>query len=231
MTIDAQTVMSASTESTTRLITQSDDRERLTANRETDVRTALTRGLKEYLERLSIDWPGGRQSRFKRVEQTWATPEESAEYPSASVYSEQPGVYEASSLTPETIDLGDNLTIRKVAEFRQPLTVEFITMDPIERMALVAMLEDAFDPVDWMTGFRLELPHYFNTRAEFEKTGMDYVDGPVQAHRRMRAVHFQLVGGCSQYRFVGLVPKPQFRLDCGEADGGRGAIGPNVVLD
>jgi hypothetical protein len=111
------------------------------------------------------------------------------------------------------------------------LTVEFVTMDSVERMALTAMLEDAFEPVDWMTGFRLELPHYFNTRATFEKTGMDYVDGPVQAHRRIRAVHFQLVGVCSQYRFVGLVPKPTFRLDCGEADGGRGGIGPNVVLD
>jgi hypothetical protein len=101
-------------------------------------------------------------------------------------------------------------------------------MDPVERMALVAMLEDAFDPVDWMTGFVLELPHYFNERATFEKTGMDYIDGPMPAHRRMRAARFQLTGHCSQFRFVGLVPKPAFRLDCGDGEGGQGGIGPDV---
>lgn len=215
----------------TRLISKPGDKQLLTSVRETDVRTAMTRALKEYLEGLSIDWVGGRQSRFASVKQTWSEPEEAAEYPSACVYADSPGTYEASDFTPQDFDLGDSLVVRKVSEFNQPLVVDVVSTDPEERAALVAMLEDAFDPVDWMTGFVLELPHYHNARATFEKVGLSYMDGPVPAHRRVRAARFRVDGSCPQFRFAGLVPKLDLRLDLGESEGGRGGVGPDVEME
>lgn len=172
----------------TRLISNPDDLQVMTRDYETDARTAITRGLKEYLEQLVVNWPGGRQSKFAKVFQTWAEPEVPAEYPSAVVYATEPGTYDARNFTPSTEQLADGFVIRLSAEFVQNVVVEVWTTDPKERVALVKMLEDAFSPVDWMYGFRLELPHYHNMRATFEPMTMAYDDSADDAQRRYRRV-------------------------------------------
>ena len=198
----------------TRKIDSASSRQVFSNHRETDTRTALTRGLAEYLETLTIDWVGGRQSRFVKVFQTWAEPESMIDYPSAVVYASESGNYEDSVLSPTTIKIPDSsLYLREVAELKLPMTIEVWSNDPKERMALSAMLEDALDPHEFMTGLRLELPHYHNQRATYEKMSMTYEDAPDTAQRRWRKAVFSVTGHITQLRRVGVLPTMDLRLD------------------
>lgn len=181
----------------------------LTSYRETDSRTALTRALKEYVEQLQIVLADGRVSRFLKVMQTWAEPEVPQDFPSAVVYSSDAGQYEARGLAVSTdyvVDEGRQ-TIRTVAELSLGLTVEVWTSDPVERMAMCAMLEDAFDPVGWMAGFVLFMPHYHGAHAHFEKVSMTYVDSVDAAMKRRRLAIFTLNANTTQYVVNGEVPE------------------------
>lgn len=196
----------------TRLVSRASDKQVYTDYRDTDTRTALTRGLAEYLETLSINWPGGRQSRFVKVLQVWSEPEAIAEYPSAVVYSTDAGTYEDSVLSPTLIMLPNRTYLRAVAELRLMMTVEVWATDPKERMALAAMLEDAFDPHEFMTGVRLQLPHYHNQRATYEKMSMTYDDSLDTAQRRWRKAVFTIAGNLTQLRKVGALPTMDLRV-------------------
>ena len=70
----------------TALVSDPDTREAITARRETDARTALTRGLADYLRDLSITWEAGREVTLLRVLEAWAQPEELSKFPSAAIY-------------------------------------------------------------------------------------------------------------------------------------------------
>lgn len=196
----------------TQLVLRADLKQVLTDLRETDVRTALTRGLVEYLETLSIDWVGGRRSRFISVLQVWAEPEAVAAWPSAVVYAEGPGQYEDAVLSPKTIAVpNSNRVLREISEVKLDITVEVWASDPVERMALSAMLEDAFNPHEWMTGLRLRLPHYHNSHATYEVTAMSYEDSSDGAQKRWRKAIFNLTGNLTQLRRVGVLPMLDLR--------------------
>jgi hypothetical protein len=205
----------------TRLITDPDDRQVLSVNRETDCRTALTRGLKEYLEQLSIEMPGGRQLRFREVKETWAEPVEPAVYPSATVYAVGEGDYDWTVMAPRVARVStarasgpaSDRVLLFVAEYVLDITVEIWCTDPKERMALVAMCEDAFDPVDFMVGFRLELPHYHNIRATYEKKDMAYQDFESNAKQRWRVARFTVNGKVAQVRLSTPIPNARPRID------------------
>ena len=216
----------------TRLITSRTDPMVLTGYRETDARTSLTRALKEYIEPLVIDWPGGRQSRFIKVLETWSEPEDPAAYPGCVVYAFEGGDYDASRFTPRlfTVD-NDTVAMKEVSEFVQQLVVEVWATNPQERMALVAMLEDAFDPVTWMSGFRLEMPHYHSSRATFEKISMAYEDDQVTAQRRHRKAIFILQGNVTQYRREAEMParlRGKVRVTVEATESVRISSGPNA---
>lgn len=203
----------------------------LTLNRETDARTAVTRGLAEYLRGLSITAEGGRLCRFVEVFENWAEPEEVAKYPSAVIYATEGGTYDASTLTPKTLEVpGTTQYIREISELMQPLMLEVWSTDPMERMALVAMLEDALDPHEYMTGLRLALPHYHNQRATFEKMNMTYDDSIELAQRRWRRAIFSLNANVTQLRVVGTIPKLNARLDLQVAEGVKLSSGEVVDL-
>lgn len=199
------------------LVTDPRTKQVWTLTRETDARTALTRGLAEYLSGLSIEWESGRECRLVKVLEVWSESEDPVMYPAAVIYAVDPGEYDASKLTPETVELPDteNQCIRLSAEFSQTIVVEVWANDPQERMALVAMLEDAFDPVDWMTGFRLDLPHYHGARATFEKLTLSYEDDADEARRGWRRAIFTLQGVVPQVRAVGKLPRmvPRFTAE------------------
>lgn len=193
----------------TRLITEPGDKENLTLNRETDCRTALTRGLSEYLSQLSIEFAGGRNIAFKRVFQTYAEYEAAAIFPSALVTSDTKGTYDMSKLTP-------NVPVRQVfpdgqrlligAEYVMDLTIDLWATDPPARAGLMAMIEDALVPVDWRYGALLELPHYFNARGTFELIDSGYVDGDLPATQRYRRAAVTVRGRVSQIRVSRYVP-------------------------
>lgn len=214
----------------TRLVERPDDQQKLTARRETDARTALTRGLSEYLEQLQIDM-NGQTLRFLRVFPTWAEPEEQAEYPSAAVFSLDVGEYDASRLSPRLVELDGGVAVREIAELALPITIMFVANSPKERMALSAMLEDALDPVEWMTGARLELPHYFNARATYEKMSMVYEDDEESAQTRRRRCLFTVQGHVTQYRAVALPPRAQVQPQVEIKEAARLSSGVLVDLD
>lgn len=226
---DLEVVYRASA-SGTKLVSKPGDDNILAKEKETDVRTAITRALAEYLRRLDVYWAGGRYSRFAVVAETWAEPEDAVGYPGAAVWTDQPGLYDDSRFTPRTFELEDKVLLREISEFTQVLKVELFCTDKEERMALVSMLEDAFDPVDWMSGFVLEAPHYHNARITYEKTEMGYLDSAAQAEQRARNAVFTLNTSCPQYRLSGVGQHMNIRIDTGDVEGGVGEIGPEVEI-
>ena len=203
---------------------------------ETDARTALTRGLAEYLALLVFDAPGGRELRFDKVLDTWAEPEDNARYPRAVVGGTGTGVYDASKFTPgpptqrHQLPLPDGRYLISASAFVQDLTVEVWANDPPARREIVRGLEAAFNPVEWMFGFQLELPFYFNERAVYAPKDLAYLDTEQDAMRRYRKAVFTLTGEVpvvNAYSAQKFPPaKPSFRLDAVGVD----VVIPNLIL-
>lgn len=182
----------------TKLITEEGIIQVWSANRETDARTALSRGLAEYVQGLQIEFNRATYT-FARVFENWAAPEDNATYPSAVVYATGEGSYDSSGFTPKInrrdrvpdhinggFDPKNGRYVQTASELVQDVTVEIWANDTQERQALVAMLEDAMVPVDWRYGPLLEFPHYHNARASFEKLSLTYDDTEIDAIRRYR---------------------------------------------
>lgn len=134
----------------------------------TDATGALTRGIAEYVASLSLT-PNGPPA-FVKCFDEWANLEDDAVYPSFAAYTnDNDAVYEAASMSPNvSMDRYPDGTYEvSSAELAIDVKCEIWANDPEERTLLLRMLEAAFNPVDWMYGFRLELPHYFNQRATF----------------------------------------------------------------
>jgi hypothetical protein len=178
----------------TQLVTDPNQTPVLTANRETDARTALARGLKEYLETLVTGAQGGREVRFKKVFSTWAEAEAAADYPSGSIVSPSPGIYDWSGFTPappvDQLPPPDGRFLQKLCEFDQVLQLEVWCADPKMRAEMSSLIEQQMSPVDWMYGCRLYLPHFYGEFADFELRSQQYVDSEDQAIKRYRNVVF-----------------------------------------
>lgn len=223
-------------EGRSRLVLRDTELQLLTDLQETDARTAASRGLQEYLQALEVYWEGGRASRFEAVHQSWAEPEDIAQYPGACVYSQEPGVYDEDAYSSRLIRLPQQDDddpvhfLRQGSEFTQAFMVEFWCTDRAERVALTAMLEAAFDPVDWMAGFRLDLPHYFNARCTYLKRSMAYLDDSTNAERRRRGGVFTIEASLPQLQAVGTKPRARLIVDTGDGPGRQGEIGEHVVL-
>lgn len=183
----------------TRLVSKPDEQQVLVMNQETDARTALTRGLKEYLEQLEWEASGGRKIRFERAVDTWADMEDGkVPYPSVAVQTTAPGIYDASKFAPapaNTDMLPNGLYLVSPCELVAPMQVEVWSTDTDERMALSAMLEQSLiSPTTWMYGVRLALPHYFGLHAEYEFIDSSYQDSDVDATRRKRNLVINMTG-------------------------------------
>ena len=199
-----------------------------TANKETDSRTALTRGVAEYLSDLVVQSPDGRELRFQDVFSGWAEPEETAQFPSAIAYTTSNGVYEAKALSPSVapgckIPDPDGRYLVSPSEYVVDVIVEVWATDPEERMILVGALEDAFNPFTGQYGFTLGLPHYHNVRASFEPTQMGYIDSEVAAMQRERRATFVLNGRVPVIKLFS-IPGAKPRVDVV-------AVGPNVIVE
>lgn len=200
-----------------------------TATCETDARTALTRGLADYLEGAIFNAVGGRQLRFAKVFRTWAEPEDAAEYPAAVVYSTSPATYDASKFTPTpnercqvTGSPGNYLVSH--SEMILPIQLEVWTNDPVARMVIVGGMERSLSPVDWMYGLMLDLPFYYGERAIYELGTMAYQDSEEDAMRRYRKAVFTLTGQVpvvNLFSYAEARPKVHLYVDGG---------GPAVVV-
>jgi hypothetical protein len=197
---------------TTELITDPDDLQVLTSCRETDAHTACTRALKEYLTGLSIDWNGGQLLQFCKVTEDWADVEDIADWPSAAVYTQEPGIYDEDSFSGRITQTPDGYTLLIASEFTQVVMLDVWANTKQTRTGLVAMLEDALDPVEWMSGARLRLPHYHGVHATLIKMSVDYADG-TNAAKRWRLAQIQVAVSIPQIRFVGKQPPLKVRVE------------------
>lgn len=204
------------------LITNRKQQQVLTSNRETDARTALKRGLAEYLQTLSFTAVGGREVSFKNVFDVWPEHEDKAKFPAAIVYSIGDGDYDASSFTP-TISTrcmtNDGFFLAKYAEYTVNLRVEFWATDPEERIALTMMMEDALNPVDWMGGAKIELPHYHNQFAIYELKTNNFPDSEGTVLARNRKAYFTIAGQVSAVRCASIVKLTEVRQQTTVTDG------------
>ena len=205
----------------TRLVVDPTEREILTANREMDTRSALCRGLVEYLQNNSIQMPGGRLLTLKNVYTTIPDVEQKVTYPAVTAVPEGAGEYVGKSLTPalnpaNRIKTPDGRWPTVWAEYRQDIRLELATNDPKEREGLTAMIEDLFMPVDWMMGFRLILPHYYSAVAHYEPLRMAYQDGADTAAERLRVTYFYVRAHVGAIRLLGrplITPKLDVLVD------------------
>jgi hypothetical protein len=191
----------------------------ITNRHETDARTALTRGLAMYLRGLEFDGGAGRILAFgNRVFESYADPEVQAAFPSAMVSSDSPGNYDASRLTPgepvDRVQAAEGNALISTSEFVLDMVIDIWATEPRSRMALVAGMEQALSPVDWMYGLRLDLPFYFGARAGYELQSVQYIDSEESATRRYRRASMVVSGRVPVYRFAAKpLARPRFTLD------------------
>lgn len=172
-----------------------------TPRNETDARGALTRGLAEYVSQLSTTWGGGRELAFYNVFDYWAEPEDGAQYPSAAVYTDADGTYDASHFTPSVgamVAPGQYLV--STSDLSVDLMLDVYTTDPIMRAGVNKMLEDALNPHDWRYGLVLDLPHYFGSRGVYELLKQSFIDSEDLSQARYRRVVFTLRATVTVYR-------------------------------
>lgn len=195
----------------TRLITSPDDQEILTDVRTADARTALARGLAEYLATQKLIWEGGREMAFKSVNVSWAEVEQATEYPSLAVTTVGPGQYDFD-VPPRLVQAGTGY-LRQTSELQQEFQVTAWANDPMQRVGLGALLEDAMlAPVEFMSGFRLEFPFYFGTRATYLARSVAFQDAPQDAQRRWRLAAFAVTGNVPVYQQLGQLPSMKLEM-------------------
>lgn len=190
-----------------KLVTDPTARETLTLVQEVDARTALARGLADYLRGLTLE-VGGRQVTLTEVFATWAEPEQTAKYPAAVIYSNSPGKYDASRFSPnpapDTRIPNTNLYAYNTCEYEIDFTLEVRCTDIPERRYVVMALEQALSPVLYMYGFKLDLPYYFGKRGVYEPKEMNYTDSELTSMQKFRIAQFLITAHVPVTRVVTL---------------------------
>lgn len=183
-----------------------------TLDREVGARDALARGLVEYLQGLQV----AGAPLFRGVFAERAEPEQLADYPSAVVSSDGvEGAYADSRLggggaRSQRVVVGD-FALSTPSEFTIDLRLE-VWANPVEgRRQVVLAVEEALDPVTFMSGFRLVLPFYFSAVAEYEARGMVYLDTEEDGIRRYRRAVFVVRGRVPKVVVV-RAPAARFKL-------------------
>jgi len=105
----------------------------------------------------------------------------------------------------------DGYELETGSELQLVVHLDLYETDPDGRTALVAMVEDALLPVNWMYGARLELGHYFGMHADYALESVTYIDSAQSAKERLRIAHLEVSASVPVVRAVKL-PENQTRL-------------------
>lgn len=207
-----------------RLITDPDDPAKHTAVRKTDLITAITRGLAEYVKTLPPGELDGRAIKFEKFFEAYADPNDTIEdadqaeqYPRFVAWTDARAPYAPTGLSRKLSakdEVEPNVYLVGGTEAEVEVYAEVWATDPDERQVLVGLLEDAFDPVDWMAGFRLELPHYFNLRATYLPREVKYFDDDLAATQGYRVARITLIANLPKGTLIKLPKaKPRTKVD------------------
>lgn len=191
-----------------RLVTSPTDDFPLTARAEVDVHGAIVGGLAAYVAGLETAI-GGRMIAMSRVVTDWAEHDDGAvPAPSCVVYSSEIGKYDLESgMAPGDLEKigpdgqGRFLALSSNGIYRlEELQCEVRCEDKIQRRSVRRMLEDAFNPVQWMYGFRLVLPPYHGATASYSLASAQQMDSPDTAPAGIWPIVLRLTAWCSVYR-------------------------------
>ena len=190
----------------TRVILDPSDPEKLSDRCDCDVKTAVSRGLAEYIAVAAVIRPsrGLAQVQLKKVVNMYAEPEVLSDYPSGSVTFAGDGQYDQSSL--ETIQVNESTCVVVLSSFTQDMVLEIWCTNPTERGLFSDAAEQALDPTDWMCGLRLELPHYYNVRATYMVKSVEFDDSEAQNMRRYRIARLTITCTAPRLRAVPMTP-------------------------
>jgi len=180
----------------------------LTSIRTTDALTAMLRGLKDVLQQIEISPTDGRvTTRLQKVVEGVAEVESFSAFPSASVFCLDSAGYSSEdfSFTPIPVQSVGSTNVLdthvfQTGEMATRINVELWCQDPKERSLFVQAIEDISSPVDWMSGVRVRLPHYFNTTATFLLMSVQFEDSEADASRRYRKALFTFSGTIGVFR-------------------------------
>jgi len=199
------------------LVTDRAQKPSFTTNREVSAARAPIRALAAYLETLRFSESTGTSDKFTVVQDGKADPEDLADYPSACVYIEGGVRYaEDGAIEPtDGIVIGDKQLLL-AGDVQMTVLVHVWTNEDEHREIVLAALEDAFSPVEWMAGFQLEMPHYYGCRAQYQLIELTYEDSPDDVQRRYRKLSAQLQVRSPYARMFSL-PRigPRMSLDVG----------------
>lgn len=175
------------------------------SHRDCSAAVAPIRALTTYLESLTFPLDGHKRMKFAVVRALKAEPEDLAAYPAAAVFMEGEAQYgmEDGALQPiydPSGDLDDGSSLFLGGEVRVDLQVHVWTNEIEERENVMMALEDAFTPVEWMSGFLLEMPHYYNLRASYQFRSMSYEDTDADNQRRYRKLGIRIQATCPYAR-------------------------------
>lgn len=164
----------------------------LTTEASTDAIGAITRGLAEIIAQLELRPSSGRKvTKLAQVTNGFAEPETFSAYPSACVYAldaEYDDNYALNIVPASMLDMtathGEQLFITN--EIRCRVSIELWCQDTKERSLFVAALEKLSSPTDFMSGMRIQLPHYHNTTCSLTIKSIQYEDSEELNSRRYR---------------------------------------------
>ena len=177
--------------------------------REVSAARAPIRALAAYLETIRFGELTGTFDKFAVVQDGKADPEDLADYPSACVYIEGGVRYaEDGAIEPTDGIVIEDSQLLLAGDVQMTVLVHVWTNEDEHREIVLATLEDAFSPVEWMAGFQLDMPHYYGCRAQYQLIEMAYEDSPDDVQRRYRKLSAQLQVRSPYARMFSL---PRFR--------------------
>lgn len=182
------------------LVLDRDVRPAYTFTRACAAQRAPARALADYLTTLRFPINPGKHTKFAQVLDLKATPQEISSYPSAAVYPEGECQYgggeDHPSLEPTLVFQEGPRGLFLCGEVRQSLSVDLWTNNDELRESCLAMLEDGLSPVEWMSGFMLEMPHYYGMRADYQLLSMTFPDNDSDNMRGYRKALLRLQTTC-----------------------------------
>lgn len=182
---------------------------------ETSAARAPIRALAEYLGEVEFAESVNGSSRLAVISDGKADPESLADYPAAAIYVDGPIRYvEDGSVEPVTGSAVEGGQLILMGEVQASVLVHVWTNEDEHRETVLRALEDAFSPVEWMSGFELEMPHYYNCVATYQLMEITFEDSPDDVQRRYRKVTLQLMVRSPYARLFSLPTiKPRFQSE------------------
>jgi hypothetical protein len=203
------------------LILKANQPQVLTPRVEGDVRTCIARGLRDYVQSLSVVGLPGKTFKLKYVILQWAEAEVEAKYPSGVVTTGSV-VFDDSRMTPalSRTKVSDDLWVGFTAEATLDLRLIIHSTELQERSALAKMIEDGLNPTDWMYGVRLMLPYYHGVYADYSLESADFEDNAQDAQSRARRSVFNVSARAPVVRMYSRTQAlpPRFALTVTDSD-------------